>query len=1480
MQPLEKLLRNQLERTIKEARDTAEEAARAALEQLGVGEATPFPHLSDQDRKLRRKLRVHGRQLGDRLNGGKVQEMGRLVEEVAYEHWHRMLFARFLAENNLLMYPDPDDPVAVTLEECEDLACDEGAANGWELAARFAARMLPQIFRLDSPVFQLTLPPEHQQKLERLVSDLPLEVFTASDSLGWVYQFWQAKKKDEVNASEVKIGSRELPAVTQLFTEPYMVSFLLDNALGAWWAARRLSESDLKNATSEEELRQKAAIPGVPLEYLRFIKSPSQKSPSPSGRGVRGEGREGCEGKKTPVPIDILKNARKLRQNQTDAEQLLWSLLRNRRFANKKFRRQHPVGRYILDFYCHELKLAIELDGGQHNELSAKQYDEDRTRYLNEQGIRVIRFWNNEVLQQTESVLDSLWNTLFSLTPTPLPEGEGLFVGDTEGEKLTHIASSSSRREELTHITPSPHRGEELTHIVPSPLWGEGQGEGLIWTPAAGTFDGWPEQLSDLKTLDPCCGSGHFLVAAFLMLVPMRMELEDLSAREAVDAVLRENIHGLELDQRCVELAAFALALTAWKYPNLPSPSGRGAGGEGAIGYRPLPELNVACSGLSVSVAKEEWKQLGLGKKNLTIALDWMHDIFQDAPVLGSLLNPAKTDAAKLVQWKELSSTLEHALSLPSPSGRGAGGEGYEQQEAAVVAQGLAKAATLLAGQYQWVITNVPYLARGKQSETLRKFCEKHYPEAKNDLATVFLDRCLELCSLPSPFERGATYNQLPSPSGRGAGGEGGGTVSVVLPQNWLFLTSYKKFREKLLREDTWHLIARLGENGFDSSAAAGAFVAMLTLSRGNALTPNPSPRGRGEQFLLPLGEGARRADEGIIRGLDVSEPRTAAEKARLLKGSPLPLGEGLGVRAAEIKSVEQAKQLENPDAIIAMEESKILTRLSDFAFCTQGIATGDLPRFIQKFWEIDVHKPRWEFMQLSTNVTQYYDGRNSIILWDSGKGYISQSSQARIQGRVAWGKQGIAVRLMRDLPCSLFGGAFFDQSNSPIISKDQRHIGAIWSYCSSPEFSEAVRSLDQALSVTEGNLLKVPFDLDRWTKVAEEKYPNGLPKPYTSDPTQWIFHGHPCGSVVWDKETKWTAHGPLRTDDTVLQVAVARLLGYRWPAELAALTPNPSPKVRGEQDNPLPLGEGGRRPGEGEMELADEQREWVTRSQALSLTPTPLLGGEGLIDEDGIVCIPSVRGEPAATDRLLNLLAAAYGPSPQPLAQRARGFNPPSPPGRGAGGEGWSNDILAELLKNAGHAGKSLETWLRDKFFTQHCKLFHHRPFIWHIWDGLPDGFAALVNYHKFDRKNLETLIYTYLGDWISRQKQDITSGIDGAEEKLAAAEALKKKLELILEGEAPYDIFVRWKPLSKQPIGWEPDLNDGVRFNIRPFMTVPDVKKKGAGVLRDKPNIKWNKDRGKDVKSAPWYHLFKGDRINDHHLTLAEKHQSRLEE
>ena len=1154
-------LRKSLERAVTEARAIAEAGASTALEALAVQPREPYAHMGEPQRHLRRRLRAHARQLGDRRDAeSATQAIDHLVQECAYEHWHGMLFARFLAENDLLI--EPEMGVAVTLDECEELAkehngtrkSDDESMDKWTLAARFAHTMLPQVFRPDLPVFEVRLAQEHRQRLEALVEGLPAEVFTAADALGWVYQFWQSQKKAEVNASETKIGADELPAVTQLFTEPYMVSFLLDNSLGAWWAARRLTDADLKVAQSEAELREKAAIPGLPLEYLRFVRDD---------------------------------------------------------------------------------------DAGQ-------------------------------------------------------------------------------------------------------------------WRLAAGSFDSWPEHLGQLKVVDPCCGSGHFLTAAFAMLVPMRMALEGLAADEAVDAVLRDNLHGLEIDARCVEIAVFALAMAAWSYPS----SG---------GYRRLPELNIACSGLSIGTTKAQWTALATGRHDLRIAMDWLHDVFKDAPTLGSLLNPASTEAAEVVDWREVSVLLTEAL---------AKGESEEQRETALAAAGLAKAAELLSQRYHLVATNVPYLARGKQSERLKQFCAR-YPTAKNDLATVFLERCLELCAA-------------------------GGTASLVLPQNWLFLTSYRKLREKLLKNETWHLLARLGENGFESSAAAGAFVALLTLS-------HERPRGHELELIDDDNSGL-----GIMFGLDVSVCRTANEKSTEL-------------RTSAVSAIEQVRQLDNPDARIALDGQDQAPLLSTVAHGVHGFGSKDSPRFFRQFWELPQHGHDWQLLQTTVENSQHWLGCEQAVYWQNGDGVLAERGrrgQAVPAGSMAWQRTGVAVSQMRTLPCSLYSGEIFDKNVAVVLPFDNLHLPAIWCFCSSPDYYEAVRRIDQKMNVTNATLVKVPFDLDYWSAVASREYPNGLPKPYSNDPTQWIFHGHPCGTVEWDASRKRTTQGTIRTDATVLQIALARLLGYRWPTE---------------QDT--------------NMELAIEQREWVHACE-------PLLA---LADEDGIVCIPSARGERPAVERLQAVLAAAYG-------------------------DAWHDSVQTSLLADANAA--TLDDWLRNRFFEQHCKLSHNRPFIWHIWDGRKhDGFHALVNYHKLaaedgqGRRCLESLTYSYLGDWITRQQDALSREDPGAEARLAAALALQKRLAAILIGEPPHDIFIRWKPLAEQPIGWEPDVNDGIRLNIRPFMAddIPGGKK-GAGILRTKPNIHWRKDRGKEPhqeqEQYPWLWRdgeFTAERVNDVHLSVGQKQTGR---
>ena len=1120
-QPLAKSLRSQLENTVKSARDVAEKGAYAALAQLAVSESSAPGYLTDDLKALRRRVRAHGRALGDKKASDDTQALQHLIWEVAYEHWHRMLFARFLAENGLLLW---EPGAAVSLDDCEalvqetDPAMNLGAKTKWELAGKLAARMLPQVFKPQSPVFELVFAPEHQRELERLLAALPSEVFKASDSLGWVYQFWQAKRKDEVNASEVKIGADELPAVTQLFTEPYMVDFLLHNSLGAWWVTRH-------------------------------------------------------PGKICPVPLTYLRT----------------------------------------------------LDDG---------------------------------------------------------------------------------------------------------------------TPAAGKFEGWPDRLQDFKLLDPCCGSGHFLVAAFLLLVPMRMEAESLSASAAVDAVLGRNLHGLELDARCVEIAVFALALAAWRFPD--------ENGD-ALGVRAnMPAPQVACCGLKVAAKPEDWIALvpddAANAAYLRQELGLLHASFAQAPLLGSLLDPARSLKNDLAtsSFDTLRELLERALSTERSATLW--GKASEQQDdswdLALTAKGLLDAARLLDERYHLVVTNVPYLTRGKQHDALKDYAEAHYPEAKHDLANVFLERCLEL-----------GYDQ------------GAGVVQIVMPQNWLFLSSYKKQRESLLKRAQWNLLARLGEGGFDSSQAAGAFIILLTQT-------NASPK-----------------ESSQLHGVDASAHKGALDKSVLL-------------RQGKLVVVSQKGQLANPDAVIALESLKRGELLQSFATALSGCSAGDAPRFIRSFWEIPYRSDGvWRFHQGSVSVTQNFGGQSEIIFWENERGsmytlaqsvkHLNHAAQNWLRGKPNWDKLGVVVSQMRDLAPAIYTGEIYDCNCCAIVPNDSGHITALWVYCESGEFAREVRKINQKVNVTPQTLLNVPFDLAHWQKLAIERYPNGLPKPYSDDPTQWLFHGHPQSA----------------TDS--LQVAVARLAGYRWPAETDAT-----------------------------MGLAEEARAWIAQCEKLA----------DHTDDDGIVCLPSVRGEPAAHDRLLKLLIAAWE-TVQPSS--------------------WKPAVLDKLLADADCAGKGLDVWLRERFFEQHAKRFQHRPFIWHVWDGLKDGFAALVNYHQLDAKNLERLIHTYLGDWIRQQEAGVRNGVDGAQTRLAAAQDLKRRLELILEGEPPYDIFVRWKLLAEQPIGWNPDLNDGVRLNIRPFMT--------AEVLRHnkkpKLNITWDKDRGKDVESAPWFKVFRGDRINDHHLSAAEK-------
>lgn len=810
-------------------------------------------------------------------------------------------------------------------------------------------------------------------------------------------------------------------------------------------------------------------------------------------------------------------------------------------------------------------------------------------------------------------------------------------------------------------------------------------------SPSAGSFKEWPSRAAEVTVMDPCCGSGHFLVAMFGMLWRMRAEEEGLTPAEAQDAVLRDNLHGLELDPRCVQIATFNVVLTAWK---------------SSAGWRELPSPNIACSGVAARGAVEDWYRVS-GSDDLPIrdALSRLHTLFLSADDYGSLLDPKRVIASAAgtaqdllgVDWNDVSTVIESE-------------NGQLDLDVGVLGasiSSMASSASMLSRHYDLCATNVPYRSRVSLSERILEFIDVYHNDAGGDLATAFIDRCMRLST----------------------------TSAVVTPQSWLFQPWYTTFRKRLLENADWRLLARLGSGAFSQ---IGGEVVNVALVVANA---NGKANEKLERFAY----------------LDLQPDSGWAAKTK-------------AIRSRTVESYTQAEMLANPDSRIARPSGGANTLLADWADSSQGICTGDYSRFGRNFWELPTIAQGWEKQQSTVTSPTMYGGREWILLWEDGRGALRDYVRARlgegresswIRGMDLLGKRGVVISQSGDLKATLYNGQLLDNNAAAIVPNDEADLPALWAFCSSDEYRQLVRNIDSALKVTNRTLLKVPFDIERWREKANRT--TSIPDPWSNDPTQWLFAGSPVGS----------------TDP--LQVVVARLLGYKWP---------------------------------------DQEPDELDR----------------FVDSDGIAALASLPGEPDLATRVRELLAAVYL-------------------------DDWSSTAERNLVVNSGGKSGRLEDWLRDVFFVRHVKTFGNRPFLWHVWDGRKDGFSAIVNYHLLDGPNLEKLTFTYLGAWIERQRHEVAADSAGADSRLAAAEDLQVRLKSILEGAPPYDVYIRWKPLHEQPIGWSPDLNDGVRINIRPFVE--------AGVLRSKVNVHWKKDRGKNLDGS--------ERHNDLHPTLVDRRSAR---
>lgn len=227
-------------------------------------------------------------------------------------------------------------------------------------------------------------------------------------------------------------------------------------------AARVTREVAADLAELTKSLERLTSQSPSPLTPLPMGEGNQSGLPSPLGRRAGDEGQSVDEGqwdgefsrlagRWRQIPDEYIERARELRRNQTPAETLLWELLRAKRFLGAKFRRQHKIGRFIADFYCHEARLVIELDGAVHDQQTLR--DRDRDQWMQANGITVLRFRNAAVFDNTEAVLSAIGEVISPSPLTPLPEGEG---------NKAPLPSPSGRR--------AGDEGNTAATINPSPL--------------------------------------------------------------------------------------------------------------------------------------------------------------------------------------------------------------------------------------------------------------------------------------------------------------------------------------------------------------------------------------------------------------------------------------------------------------------------------------------------------------------------------------------------------------------------------------------------------------------------------------------------------------------------------------------------------------------------------------------------------------------------------------------------------------------------------------------------------------------------------------------------------------------------------------------------------------------------------------------------------------------------------------------------
>ena len=540
--------------------------------------------------------------------------------------------------------------------------------------------------------------------------------------------------------------------------------------------------------------------------------------------------------------------------------------------------------------------------------------------------------------------------------------------------------------------------------------------------------------------LDPCMGSGHILVYAFDALMTMYRRA-GYTDREAVQSILERNLYGLDIDERAAQLAYFALMMRACDYD---ARFIRRAG--------PTPQPHVQAIYEAEQAPDADWSP---AQRRAAQALT---EAFADAREYGSIL---RVDEA----------TLRAAQSCAF-SGESAAGK--EMRD-------MAAQAVILAGQYDAVITNPPYMGSSGMNEKLSRFVKERYPDSKSDLFAVFMERCGELLHAD-------------------------GEQAMITQHAWMFLSSFERLRAKLLQSDTIVSMAHLGARAFEEIAGEVVQTTAFVLSREHVA----GEAGRYARLIEPTTQEGK--EQMFLSGRN----RYTAQQDNFRKIPGSPVAYWVGERVLET--------FQNPT-------------LSTLANPRQGLATGENDRFTRMWYEVETSRlclnahnrneaqashARWFPYNKGGDFRKWYGNNDCVVNWENDGDAIRhfydekrklrsrpQNMDTYFRESITWSKISSGVMAFRYKPY----GHIYDVAGTSIFAEHDTLL-YLFGFCNSCIAMTVAKILSPTINYEVGHIANFPVKLDESrakdvrSVVAESI--NISRQDWDSFETSWDFRKHP----------------------------------------------------------------------------------------------------------------------------------------------------------------------------------------------------------------------------------------------------------------------------------------------------------------------------------------------------------------------------------